>query len=69
MKIKDPFAVAKMLNPNVDDVIERKKLKQKDQRPQISRQFYCHGCNTWQACENDFKPYDCPDCGKSRWGD
>jgi hypothetical protein len=27
----DPFAIAKMINPNCDDVIEKKKLKEHDE--------------------------------------
>ena len=28
--MKDPFGIAKIINPNVDDLIEKKKLKEHD---------------------------------------
>lgn len=56
------------LSPPEFDVEEEKKLKERDKKPEYSNQFYCHGCNQWIPCKNDFTPYDCP-CGKSRWGD
>lgn len=55
------------IEANIDDV-EEKKLKERDEKPEYSNQFYCHGCKRWIPCKNDFTPYDCS-CGKSRWGD
>lgn len=51
------------------DAEEEKRLRKKDEKKEVSRSFYCHGCNSWQSSRNDFDPYDCPNCGKSRWGD
>lgn len=56
------------IEANIDDV-EEKKLKERDKKPEYSNQFYCHGCKRWIPCKNDFTPYDCPVCHKSRWGD
>lgn len=72
--MKNPFAIPnkiiECLRPDLDNQIEKKRLARLEQnKEEISRQFYCHGCNTWQPCENDFDPYDCRNCGKSRWGD
>jgi len=65
--MEDIIAGLRPIEAGIDDV-EEKKLKERDKKPEYSRQFYCGGCRRWIPCKNDFEPYDCP-CGKSRWGD
>jgi len=66
--MEDIITGLRPIEAGIDDV-EEKKLKERDKKPEYSRQFYCHGCYRWIPCKNDFEPYDCPCCAKSRWGD
>jgi len=66
--MEDIITGLRPIEAGIDDV-EEKLIKEKDKKPEYSKQFYCHGCHRWIPCKNDFEPYDCPCCAKSRWGD
>ena len=71
--MNNPFDIStkivEALDPSMDEKIEKEKLDEKDEKSEISRQYLCCGCYNWIPYKTDFDPYDCPVCGRSRWGD
>ena len=64
--IDDLFGVAKLLNPRCDDILDEKKLKEREKKDEVSREVKCPKCNQWFKEVNWHTPPSCPHCRHSR---